>query len=139
MVDVVDGRAASLPPSSSSAPTEAAETEGDEFVERLADRSVKYTGRVAVGLPPQEFDVVFDTGSEIFWLPGYGAHYSIPGRVWDFAMYAHTYDVNRSSTAQRTGRPFQLNYAVGMAEGEQVADFLTVGWEGRGLLEHFEI
>lgn len=99
---------------------------GEVFVERLTDHLIKYTGRVSVGSPPQFFDVVFDTGSEIFWLPGFGAHYTIPGRAMHFGLFNGTYNVLKSRTAQDTGFDFNLNYAVGHAKGIQIADFVTV-------------
>ncbi|CAD5233572.1 unnamed protein product [Bursaphelenchus xylophilus] len=99
----------------------------ENFVERLNDHSLKYTGKVSIGNPPQVLDVVFDTGSSVLWLPRYGCHYAIPGRAMHYALYDRTFNPLRSRTCEETELIFESKYAVGHALGEQMKEFVSIG------------
>jgi hypothetical protein len=40
----------------------------DEELDNFAN--MQYIGKMSLGTPPQEFDLIFDTGSSYLWVPG---------------------------------------------------------------------
>ena len=75
----------------------------------------QYYGTIAIGTPPQEFTVVFDTGSSNLWLPGQNCH-SIP-------CYLHPkYNFDSSLTAVSTNKTFSIQYGSGACKGDLIQD-----------------
>lgn len=116
---------------------------GGPFPEPLVNlQDVEYYGSITIGTPPQEFMVVFDTGSSNLWLPSSKCESS-------FCKSHHRYDSNSSSTYEADGRNFTIVYGSGNVEGflskdvcrvasaevsgQPLGEALTVG--GESLLE----
>ncbi|XP_016055842.1 PREDICTED: pepsin F-like [Miniopterus natalensis] len=79
-----------------------------------------YVGTISIGTPPQEFKVIFDTGSADLWVPS--IYCSSP------ACFTHqTFNPGKSSTFQGTRRPIQLQYASGSMTGVLGYDSVRIG------------
>jgi len=99
----------------------------DIFGERLNNKhDVIYRGVITVGTPPQKFNVVFDTGSGVFWLPGKGCRSSGP-HAQACANSSMQYDPDASTTAKKVGGALRMFYGTGQAQGEFVNDTLRIG------------
>ncbi|KAM0923471.1 hypothetical protein ACQ4PT_005530 [Festuca glaucescens] len=84
--------------------------------------NVQYVGQIGVGNPPQNFTVVFDTGSSNLWVPSADCYFSL-------ACYFHPrYVSGRSSTYKDNGTPVALHYGpAGAIFGFYSEDEVTVG------------
>jgi len=71
--------------------------------------NVQYYGPVSVGNPPQDFQVIYDTGSSNFWVPSThcGANCSTKNK----------YDSSKSSTYKAIGTKFDIQYGSGPVSG----------------------
>lgn len=70
----------------------------------------QYYGTIEIGTPPQEFTVIFDTGSSNTWVPS--------KKCTSLACYLHTrYDSSESSTYEQDSRDFAIRYGSGSVEG----------------------
>ncbi|CAH8848989.1 unnamed protein product, partial [Trichobilharzia szidati] len=68
-------------------------------------QNIQYYGEVLVGTPPQTFRVLFDTGSTDTWFPSRKCWFlDIP--CW----FIRFYDSSKSSTYQRNGTSFEVDY-----------------------------
>jgi len=81
-------------------------------------QNAQYYGPISVGSPPQNFNVIFDTGSSNLWIPGTsctncGSH--------------PTYDSSQSSTYAKNGSDFFIQYGSGPVSGFVSQDDTTVG------------
>uniref|UniRef100_A0A8B9PTT1 cathepsin E n=1 Tax=Apteryx owenii TaxID=8824 RepID=A0A8B9PTT1_APTOW len=69
-----------------------------------------YFGQISIGNPPQNFTVVFDTGSSNLWVP---SAYCVSK-----ACAAHTrFQPSESRTYQAVGTPFSIQYGTGSLTG----------------------
>lgn len=79
-----------------------------EDLKNLLD--VEYYGVISVGTPPQNFQVVFDTGSSNLWIPSSRC-------TTEFCKKHNTYDSDNSSTYKADGRNFSITYGSGGVNG----------------------
>ncbi|XP_057584107.1 pregnancy-associated glycoprotein 2-like [Hippopotamus amphibius kiboko] len=81
---------------------------------------VAYLGNITIGTPPQEFSVVFHTGSSDFWV--HSTH------CYSAACRKHKlFNPHLSTTCRLSGRPFNLKYTSGGIDGFLVYDTIRIG------------
>ncbi|CAK7301265.1 napsin-A [Vulpes vulpes] len=84
--------------------------------------NVQYYGEIGLGTPPQNFSVIFDTGSSNLWVPSIRCHFfSLP--CW----FHHRYNSKASSSFQPNGTKFAIQYGTGRLDGILSEDKLTIG------------
>lgn len=80
----------------------------------------QYYGPIGLGNPPQEFNLIFDTGSSNLWVPSRQCN--------SFACLLHKrYDSTKSTTFKANATDFQIRYGTGAVEGFISTDDMTVG------------
>ncbi|PAN29557.1 hypothetical protein PAHAL_5G234100 [Panicum hallii] len=83
--------------------------------------NAQYFGQIGVGCPPQNFTVVFDTGSANLWVPSAKCYFSL-------ACFFHPkYESSLSSTYRPNGTPASIHYGTGAIAGFYSQDQVTVG------------
>ncbi|CAI4231043.1 unnamed protein product [Auanema sp. JU1783] len=95
----------------------------EAYSEGLSDYSnAQYYGSCQVGTPPQNFQILFDTGSSNFWVPCSDCPAS------NLACDFHTkFDCDKSSTCTKTGKPFEIAYGSGSMKGVVDTDVICFG------------
>ncbi|XP_032271776.1 chymosin-like [Halichoerus grypus] len=79
----------------------------------------QYFGKIYIGTPPQEFTVVFDTGSSDLWVPSvYCKSYACQNH--------HRFNPAKSSTFQNLNQPLSIQYGTGSMQGFLGLDTVTV-------------
>uniref|UniRef100_A0A8D1BVJ4 Peptidase A1 domain-containing protein n=1 Tax=Sus scrofa TaxID=9823 RepID=A0A8D1BVJ4_PIG len=80
-----------------------------------------YVGNISIGTPPQQFSVIFDTGSSDLWVPSIYCQ--------SRACNTHrVFDPFKSTTFRYSGVPIELEYASGMMSGYLGYDTVRVMW-----------
>jgi len=96
-------------------------TANGEFNEKLNNfANTQYYGEISIGTPAQTFQVIFDTGSSITWVPGADCHSA--------GCRAHKkFECAKSSTCQATQNGMQLTYGTGQMSGRMDYDKFCFG------------
>ncbi|CAN2390846.1 A1 Propeptide, partial [Pristimantis euphronides] len=80
----------------------------------------EYFGHISIGSPPQEFSVVFDTGSAELWVPSFSCS--------SMACSNHQrFNPHLSSTFQPTDESVSISYGTGSIKGTLGYDTVQVG------------
>mmetsp|Transcript_11297 Transcript_11297/g.41340 ORF Transcript_11297/g.41340 Transcript_11297/m.41340 type:complete len:402 (-) Transcript_11297:1001-2206(-) len=79
----------------------------------------QYYGEISMGTPPQTLRVVYDTGSSNLWVPDPTVGGIFSGKK--------TYNPSKSSSYQKNGTAFAINYAQGPVSGYYVEDTIEIG------------
>ncbi|KAG1696630.1 Cathepsin D [Nymphon striatum] len=77
-----------------------------------------YSGVISIGTPPQQFTVMFDTGSSNMWVP------SASCQSCDYNC--HTYASSQSTSYQANGEQFQVTYGKGQVFGFISSDVVDI-------------
>jgi hypothetical protein len=81
-------------------------------------QNAQYYGPIKIG--GQQFQVIFDTGSANVWVPGKSCHFL---KCWLHPRY----DETKSTTFQKDGREYNVQYGSGPVKGVFAKDTVTVG------------
>ncbi|KAJ9124207.1 hypothetical protein QFC22_001005 [Naganishia vaughanmartiniae] len=90
---------------------------GEEMMDVGYDAS--YTGALSVGTPPQEFEVILDTGSSDLWLAGTEC-------ISTTCQGITKYQESASSSFTTTNQVFNITYGSGDADGYLAQDTVTM-------------
>ncbi|XP_065792567.1 pregnancy-associated glycoprotein 2-like [Muntiacus reevesi] len=81
---------------------------------------IAYVGTIAIGTPPQEFQVIFDTGSADLWVPSITCQSP--------ACKTHnTFNPQNSSSFREAGQPVTIVYGSGLIQGFLGSDTVQIG------------
>ncbi|XP_052518052.1 pregnancy-associated glycoprotein 1-like [Budorcas taxicolor] len=83
-------------------------------------RNLVYMGNITIGTPPQEFQVVFDTGSSDLWVP---SDFCTSPACSTKIMFRHL----QSSTFRPTNKTFRIAYESGRMKGVVARDTVRIG------------
>ncbi|CAD5230687.1 unnamed protein product [Bursaphelenchus okinawaensis] len=97
-------------------------------------KNYEYHGIVSLGTPPQEFRVIFDTGSHMLWVPRVGCKstgYFVENCKSNDS--SRLYDPEMSTTSEVMQKKFEVVYGGGDASGSFVQDYFAFGLSGSPL------
>ena len=81
-------------------------------------QDAQYYGPISVGTPPQQLEVIYDTGSSNLWVSN-----KKPG----FFSKHHYYDHGKSTSYTANGTTFNIRYGSGPVSGFYSRDTMTIG------------
>ena len=98
----------------------------------------QYYGAISLGTPPQDFNVIFDTGSSDLWVLKphlnlierltHNCYYQVASVNCDDSCGRHAeYNSTASSTYVANGTSFDIMYGSGPVSGYQSVDVLDMG------------
>jgi len=85
--------------------------------------NAQYFGTISIGTPPQEFTVIFDTGSSNLWVPKVNCKNC---GYWFINGGKSKYDQSKSSSFKKDGSNFHIQYGSGDVEGYFSVDTVTL-------------
>lgn len=95
-------------------------------------KNSQYVGSIEIGTPPQQIEVIFDTGSSNFWITS--------SRCQDPGCLVHkSYDANLSKTHEKVGTRVEVEFGSGLIEGIFCKDTVKIGQVSIPLQEFGEI
>ncbi|KAI6217730.1 hypothetical protein M3Y95_01205100 [Aphelenchoides besseyi] len=88
-----------------------------------------YRAKIYVGTPPQPFQVMIDTGSNILWIPKKGCKATGRNLVGNCESSKHVYDTKGSATAESLNVFFTVEYGGGSStmKGQFFKDVFSFG------------
>ncbi|CAA7398607.1 unnamed protein product [Spirodela intermedia] len=92
-----------------------------DFVSLKNFMDARYYGKISIGTPPQNFTVVFDTGSSNLWVPSLKCYFSI-------ACFLHSrYRSGQSCSYRMNGKSSKISYGIGLVSGFLSQDHVRIG------------
>ncbi|CAA6662220.1 unnamed protein product [Spirodela intermedia] len=92
-----------------------------DFVSLKNFMDARYYGKISIGTPPQNFTVVFDTGSSNLWVPSLKCYFSI-------ACFFHSrYRSGQSCSYRMNGKSSKISYGIGLVSGFLSQDHVRIG------------
>lgn len=83
-------------------------------------KNSQYVGSIEIGSPPQQIEVIFDTGSSNFWITS--------SRCKDPGCLVHkSYDATLSATHEKVGTRVEVEFGSGLIEGVFCKDTIKIG------------
>lgn len=99
-------------------------TEGKDESEIIKDyANAQYYGVVKIGSPPQEFQVIYDTGSSNLWVPEVGCVHCGYRLIHGGK---NKYDAKTSSTFVEDGTDFSIQYGSGAVSGKYAQETIVL-------------
>ncbi|CAG9840535.1 unnamed protein product [Diabrotica balteata] len=98
---------------------------GQGVVPLVNEYDLDYYGEIGVGTPPQNFNVIFDTGSADLWVPS--SKCTIYSGQQNGCQNHKQYDSSKSSTYEANGKSFYIQYGSGELSGFLSEDSVEVG------------
>ena len=96
-------------------------------LELISYRDVKYLGDIYVGTPYIKFQVIYDTGSNIFWLASNNC------TVLSCQKYENKYNPKNSNSSSDLHLKQNITYAVGFVKGRIFEDVVSLNHNQKNL------
>ena len=85
-------------------------------------KDVQYIGDIFIGSPPSKLSVIFDTGSNILWVPS--------SDCINCLKKTNRYNPKLSTTSSETNNTKSITYAIGFVEGNLCYDTISLNKDG---------